>query len=168
MLKGLLIVFVLSLFLAAGWLLGALGQEAKGPSQAEPPEAKPQPVAGGTPSKEPAKAPFEVRPADTKDLQNLKKDLLAQIKKLSQRLDTGVSGLQFEIDHIKRDMRWDFRALKDLPRETLVFKDELSEVKRSLRDAQSQIRLLQRENRDLTRDVDALQRELRHLTRERR
>ena len=165
MLKRLSIAFVLCLFLAAGWLLWAVEQEAKGPSEAEPPEAKVKPVAGQTLPQEPAKAPSKPRPAYAKDLENLKKELLAQMKKLSQRLDTGVRGLQIEIDHIKRDMREDFRVLKDLPKESLGLKDEVNEVKRSLRDAQSQIRSLQRENDQLRQDVDALQRELRYLKR---
>jgi len=165
MLKRFSIAFVLCLFLAAGWLLAAMGEEAKGPAETESPEAKVKPVAGQTLPQEPAKAPPKPRPAHAKDLENLKKELLAQMKKLSQRLDTGVRGLQIEIDHIKRDMREDFRVLKDLPKESLGLQDELSEVKRGLRDAQSQIRSLQRENSGLRRDVDALQRELRYLKR---
>ena len=165
MLKSLLIALVLALFLAAGWLISPLGPTAESSAEVESPEAQDKPIAQETLSKEPVKTPPKVRPADTKDLENLEKELLGEMKKLNQRLDGQINGIKLDIDRLKRNVRRDYRNLQNLPEESLGLKDELSEVKRSLRKAQGEIRSLQRENNRLKRDVEALQRELRHLKR---
>ena len=165
MLKSLLIALVLALFLAAGWLISPLGPTAESFAEAESPEPQASQIAQETLPKEPVKTPPKVRPADTKDLENLEKELLGEMKKLSQRLDAQINGIKLDIDRVKRNVRRDYRNLQNLPEESLGLKDELSEVKRSLRKAQGEIRSLQRENNRLKRDVEALQRELRHLKR---
>jgi chromosome segregation ATPase len=156
-------VIVLVLFLASVCLIWAEAEETEAPEKAEPAKTQTAPAAQETPSKELPKAPPKPQPAHMKDLESLKDQLLAHTSKLSQRLDSQINGIKLDMDRFRRDVRGEFRMLKNLPTESLTLQDDVSGVKRSLREAQGQIRVLQRENERLRQDVDELQRELRHL-----